>query len=136
MQGMNSTKRTIFFKFQFIWSFSFVFCSRIIPISTLFTGQSYDITHFRTLSTYQSSRSCLSIFPMWYSWIFHSPYSTISLMTPAPTVRPPSRMANRSSFSIAMGVIKLTSIDTLSPGITISTPSGNVTTPVTSVVRK
>ena len=34
------------------------------------------------------------------------------------------------------GVINSTSIDTLSPGITISTPSGNCTAPVTSVVRK
>ena len=60
----------------------------------------------------------------------------ISAMTPAPTVRPPSRIANRSSFSIAIGVINCTSNPTLSPGITISTPAGNVTTPVTSVVRK
>jgi hypothetical protein len=33
-------------------------------------------------------------------------------------------------------VISSTSKLTLSPGITISVPSGNVTTPVTSVVRK
>ena len=63
-------------------------------------------------------------------------YSTISVTTPAPTVRPPSRIANRSSFSIAIGVISSTAIATLSPGITISTPAGNVHTPVTSVVRK
>ena len=63
-------------------------------------------------------------------------YSIISLITPAPTVRPPSRMAKRSSFSIAIGVIRLASNATLSPGITISTPSGSFTTPVTSVVRK
>ena len=41
---------------------------------------------------------------------------------PAPTVRPPSRMAKRSSFSMAIGVISSTSIAMLSPGITISTP--------------
>ncbi|MBA7701089.1 hypothetical protein ES703_109820 [subsurface metagenome] len=63
-------------------------------------------------------------------------YSTISLITPAPTVFPPSRIAKRSSFSMAMGVIRFTSRATLSPGITISTPSGRVTTAVTSVVRK
>ena len=56
--------------------------------------------------------------------------------TPAPTVLPPSRIANRSPSSIAIGAINVTSMLTLSPGITISTPSGNVTTPVTSVVRK
>ena len=59
-----------------------------------------------------------------------------SATTPAPTVRPPSRMAKRSSFSIAMGVMSSTSTDTLSPGITISTPAGSVIAPVTSVVRK
>src|SRR5262245_29794044 len=63
-------------------------------------------------------------------------YSTISATVPAPTVRPPSRIANRSPFSIAIGVISSTEIDVLSPGITISTPSGRCATPVTSVVRK
>src|SRR5690606_567836 len=56
--------------------------------------------------------------------------------TPAPTVRPPSRIANRSPCSIAIGAISCTVIFTLSPGITISVPSGSVTEPVTSVVRK
>ena len=63
-------------------------------------------------------------------------YSMMSATTPAPTVRPPSRIAKRSSLSIAIGVISSTVISTLSPGITISVPSGNVATPVTSVVRK
>ncbi len=63
-------------------------------------------------------------------------YSKISATTPAPTVRPPSRMAKRSFSSIAIGTISSTDISTLSPGITISVPSGSVTTPVTSVVRK
>src|SRR5690606_13635628 len=62
-------------------------------------------------------------------------YSTISVTTPAPTVRPPSRMAKRSPSSTATGVINSMLIVTLSPGITISVPSFNVTTPVTSVVR-
>src|SRR5690606_14666826 len=38
--------------------------------------------------------------------------------------------------SIATGLISSTAIFTLSPGITISTPSGRVTAPVMSVVRK
>src|ERR1017187_2749082 len=63
-------------------------------------------------------------------------YAIISLMVPAPTVRPPSRIANRKPFSIATGVINSISSATLSPGITISVPAGNVATPVTSVVRK
>jgi hypothetical protein len=63
-------------------------------------------------------------------------YSTTSETVPAPTVRPPSRIANRNPFSIAIGAINSISIATLSPGITISTPSGRCATPVTSVVRK
>jgi len=45
-------------------------------------------------------------------------------------------MAKRSPCSIAMGVMRLTTIFTLSPGITISVPLGSSTDPVTSVVRK
>src|SRR4029079_17189140 len=63
-------------------------------------------------------------------------YSMMLATTPAPTVRPPSRMAKRSFSSIAIGTISVTSIAMLSPGITISVPAGKVTTPVTSVVRK
>ena len=63
-------------------------------------------------------------------------YSIILATAPAPTVLPPSRIAKRRPSSIAIGVISLTSISTLSPGITISTPSGSVITPVTSVVLK
>ena len=36
-------------------------------------------------------------------------YSTISETTPAPTVRPPSRTAKRTPFSIAIGEINSTS---------------------------
>jgi len=63
-------------------------------------------------------------------------YSIISVTAPAPTVWPPSRIANRKPFSSATGVISVTSQLTLSPGITISTPVGSFTSPVTSVVRK
>mgnify|MGYP007085774617 CR=1 FL=1 len=63
-------------------------------------------------------------------------YSIIEATMPAPTVRPPSRIAKRSFSSIAIGTISSTSTVTLSPGITISVPSGSVTMPVTSVVRK
>jgi hypothetical protein len=63
-------------------------------------------------------------------------YSMILLTTPAPTVRPPSRMAKRSLSSMAIGAISVTLNLRLSPGITISVPSGSSTVPVTSVVRK
>jgi len=62
-------------------------------------------------------------------------YASILVTAPAPTVRPPSRIANRSPSSIATGVISSTPIWMLSPGITISVPSGKVIVPVTSVVR-
>ncbi len=63
-------------------------------------------------------------------------YLMIFVTRPAPTVRPPSRMANRRPSSMATGWISTTDISVLSPGMTISVPSGRVTTPVTSVVRK
>lgn len=63
-------------------------------------------------------------------------YSVIVATTPAPTVRPPSRIENLVPSSIAIGAISSTVISMLSPGITISTPSGRLQIPVTSVVRK
>jgi len=63
-------------------------------------------------------------------------YSTIEATTPAPTVLPPSLIANLSPSSIAIGPISSTSIAMLSPGITISTPSGRLIEPVMSVVLK
>src|SRR4051812_44198058 len=64
------------------------------------------------------------------------PYSWIPVTTPEPTVRPPSRMAKRRPSSMAIGWISSIVISTLSPGMTISVPSGRLATPVTSVVRK
>jgi len=63
-------------------------------------------------------------------------YLTISVTVPAPMVRPPSRIANFSPLSMATGVMSSPVIEIVSPGITISTPSGRVMLPVTSVVRK
>ena len=63
-------------------------------------------------------------------------YAMILETTPAPTVRPPSRIAKRRPSSMATGLIRVTTIFTLSPGITISTPSGSSQAPVMSVVRK
>jgi len=62
-------------------------------------------------------------------------YAMMSVIVPAPTVRPPSRIANRLPFSMATGAISSPVIVVLSPGITISTPSGRFNVPVTSVVR-
>ena len=63
-------------------------------------------------------------------------YSTILETTPEATVRPPSRIAKRKPSSIATGVMSSTLKVALSPGITISTPSCKVMSPVTSVVLK
>ena len=68
------------------------------------------------------------------SWPLVILYSRILVMTPDPTVRPPSRMANREPASNATGTINVTFRFTLSPGITISTPSASSTAPVTSNV--
>jgi hypothetical protein len=65
-----------------------------------------------------------------------SDHLVILVTRPAPTVRPPSRMANLRPSSMAIGWISSTAISVLSPGMTISVPSGSLTTPVTSVVRK
>jgi len=65
-----------------------------------------------------------------------SPYSRILVTTPEPTVRPPSRMANRTFSSMAMGLINSTASFTLSPGMHISAPPNRLSEPVTSVVRK
>ena len=63
------------------------------------------------------------------------PYLRILVITPAPTVRPPSRIANRVPALRAIGFPSNTLNFALSPGITISTPSGRIISPVTSVVR-
>ncbi len=52
-------------------------------------------------------------------------YSMTFVTTPEPTVLPPSLIANLSPSSIAIGVIRLIVIWMLSPGITISVPSGS-----------
>ena len=62
-------------------------------------------------------------------------YFLILDTTPEPTVLPPSRIAKRRPSSTATGLISETSILTLSPGMTISTPSSSLMEPVTSVVR-
>ena len=63
-------------------------------------------------------------------------HSTISATVPAPIVRPPSLMAKRTPFSIAIGVISSTETDTLAPGSAMAGRGGSSTTPVTCVVRK
>src|SRR5438477_2545421 len=62
-------------------------------------------------------------------------YASTFVTTPAPTVCPPSRMANRRPSSSAIGVMSVTSSVELSPGMIISVPVASFASPVTSVVR-
>jgi len=108
--------RIIFFIFNTIRMKTLIFCNRI-PIAS--SGCAFNLNNIS-----------LTVACHFFT------YSTISVTTPAPTVWPPSRIANRSSCSIAIGVISSTFKLTLSPGITISVPSGRIIAPVTSVVLK
>src|SRR5438105_1819240 len=63
-------------------------------------------------------------------------YFSLLVTLPARAVRPPSRIANRSDSSMAMGLMSSIVMVVLSPGMHISVPSGSEIDPVTSVVRK
>ena len=89
----------------------------------------------KPLSIYKKFESKKSASKRRFSYTI-SDYAVTLATTPAPTVRPPSRIAKRRPGSIAIGWISSTDISTLSPGITISTPSLSAIAPVTSVVRK
>ena len=120
VQGVLSAEPAIFTESQFVRRRPLVFRRCIVSLLTLGTCKGYIDSHLQTP----------------FADVGLSFYSIISLTTPAPTVRPPSLTANRSSFSMAIGVINSAVIAMLSPGITISTPSGRSSIPVTSVVRK
>jgi hypothetical protein len=116
---------------------------RVITFLALSALQCHNFPHFKVLSVDGEQCPVINLFLLQRSAVllpqnlFPVPcYFTISETVPAPTVRPPSRIANLKPFSRATGVISSICSDTLSPGITISTPSGNSATPVTSVVRK
>src|SRR5690349_19245095 len=65
----------------------------------------------------------------------HAAHSITFVTTPAPTVRPPSRIAKRICSSRPTGVMRSMVMVMLSPGMTILVPSGSWQVPVTSVVR-
>ena len=136
---MLTTKAAVFFELESLRGTPLIFRRRVVAAPAFDTRQSNQIPHGYSLLYLQA-------YPQQGAITHHHTnathpkleeiYARISLTTPAPTVRPPSRIAKRNSFSKAIGVINSTSTPTLSPGITISVPEGNVTTPVTSVVRK
>jgi hypothetical protein len=106
-----------------------VFTCVVVPALALLTSQRYQLSH-----SYPPNHRGGTVFRPRLSRV--PCYSSIWVTTPAPTVRPPSLIAKLSPSSMAMGEINSTSITVLSPGITISTPSSNLISPVTSVVLK
>ena len=112
---------------QFERSICFRRCS--LSLLNAFKRHTLNIVQF-----YKPEFSCERLAPVTYRML--PAYSIMLATTPEPTVRPPSRIAKRRPCSMAMGVIRVISMSMLSPGITISTPSGSLMLPVTSVVRK
>ena len=138
VQVMLTTEAAVFFEFESLRRAALVLCRRVVTTPTLDTRQGNQVPHGILLASVSNTPSGLTGSRLVEEPAINGPHpqARISLTTPAPTVRPPSRIAKRNSFSNAIGVINCTSTPTLSPGITISVPAGNVTTPVTSVVRK
>src|SRR3954469_18078848 len=79
---------------------------RVVPLLALSALQCDDFPHLLILTDSEIRRL--------FAANTGSPsYLIISLMAPAPTVRPPSRMAKRRPFSMATGVISSTFSSTL-----------------------
>jgi hypothetical protein len=91
------------------------------------------VLYVRSLQSGQARVARIRLSPL--RAILGRAYATTCVITPEPTVRPPSRTAKRSCSVSATGMISLIFISMLSPGMTISTPSGSSISPVTSVVR-
>src|SRR5690606_26810879 len=113
-----------------------VFAGRIIPLLTDRAGQIDNFSHVVPREARSMKREKTPPHSNHLTPDASLYYARISVTTPEPTVLPPSRTAKRKPWSIAIGLINSPVTVTLSPGITISTPAANVTTPVTSVVRK
>ncbi len=131
VQCVAAAAATIFLELEPVRRALLILCRHVVALFALRALQNNVISRHTSWLLVASSR--LSVLSDLLTAVF---YSTISLTVPAPTVLPPSRIAKRSPFSIAMGAISVISIWMLSPGITISTPSGRFATPVTSVVLK
>jgi len=121
------TEFAVLLQFNLVFLNFFIAISRVIPPLAFGALKGYDLSHFFPVS--------IDVI-LFFLFLLFKPYSMMSVTVPAPTVRPPSLIANRSPFSIATSVINSISKFTLSPGITISTPCASFTDPVTSVVRK
>ena len=120
------------------WIVSSVLLCRIVAFAAYRTGQRYDHAGvaFPSHISPPSGAGRPSRDPAELLSVTSVHYLMMFVTTPAPTVRPPSRIAKRRPSSIAIGTISSIFICVLSPGITISTPSARFTDPVTSVVLK
>jgi hypothetical protein len=133
MRGVLAARVTELPRLQPVLVFLPVLHGGVVPVFTIATLQCNNFAHIRIfLSLAMEPHADREAWRLTGKMF----YSMISVTAPAPTVWPPSRIAKRSPFSNATGVISEISADILSPGITISTPSGSFTSPVTSVVRK
>ena len=104
---MFPAKRAKLFEFKTLWMRLLVLIRRIVPAAACHALKLYEFSHIWPLPGKRKL------------------YPNISEITPAPTVWPPSRMAKRSSFSMAMGVMSSAETVTVSPGMTISTSLGS-----------
>ena len=103
---MRLAERAVLFQLQLVWNRLFVLGGRIVALLAALASQRYIISHDYPPEQQQPGQARLLIFLRLYPWVpGRDAYSIISLTTPAPTVRPPSRMAKRSPASMAIGVI-------------------------------
>ena len=132
MHCVSLAARTIFVHFNSTGGRAAILFRRVITFFTFRTSQRDDRANsFFLCHTYLNSQPLV-----WPQYLcFPANYSIISRTLPAPTVRPPSRIAKVVPCSIATGTISSTVMSTLSPGITISTFGSSSMVPVTSMVR-
>jgi hypothetical protein len=96
-------------QFEPLPSIGLVLGGYVVPTLALLAGESQRRSFVRGHSLLVSG----------FCWCEGLGYLRILMTRPAPTVRPPSRIANRNPSSIAIGAINWTVISVLSPGITI-----------------
>jgi len=143
MHGVMTTPLAILLQLDTLRIILLVLLGRIVAALALSAchrdqrTHEFSFTSFQLagISTHESARGALVRAPRIIANVFEY-YSMILVTRPEPTVRPPSRIANLRPSSMAIGWMSSPVMVTLSPGMTISVPSGRCATPVTSVVRK
>jgi len=115
VQRVFAAARAVFLQFHSTRVIPAVFLGCVVAFFAFRTRQSYNWANTLFLGSHNliAAREGLTLL-----------YSRILVITPAPTVRPPSRIANLEPCSRATGTISSAVRLILSPGITISVPSG------------